>query len=270
MSRWPRLDQVFPDSKEIALAGIGDLHAGSSAFMEGAFKKWVRECKDNGYLVILMGDLCEMAIRASPSDVYDQTMSPDEQIAYVIDELTPIKDQILGGINGNHGAGRLIKSVGVNPDGWICNQLGVPHFGPVCYGRLKVGAANWKIMAAHGTGGGSLLGSKLNVASEKMTKICPNADLYMCGHTHANVYGSSDIIDISVASRGVVTNTATRHYSGTGSLHAYGGYPEDKLLPPSTPMQVVHFLGDRIHVSDGNGDAYHKPFRREVRIFKRG
>ena len=268
MKRWPRLDQRFPDRKEIALATIGDLHVGSSAFMEGAFKKWVKECKSEGYLVILMGDLCEMALRASPSDVYDQTMSPQDQIDYVIEELSPIRDQVLGALNGNHGAGRFIKSVGANPDSWISKQLGVPHFGPVCYGRVQVGSANWKIMAAHGMGGGALLGSKLNVASEKMTKVCANADLYLCGHTHANVYGSSDVVDISVGSRGVVTNTVTRHYSGTGSLHAYGGYPEDKLLPPSTVMQVVHFLGDRVHVKDKDGDAYHKPFRRDVRIFR--
>ena len=239
--------------------------------MEKAAKAWVKEIKKNKWYVIMMGDLCEMAIKTSPSDIYEQTMSPDEQINWVCEVLDPIKDYIIGGLGGNHGA-RLIRTVGVNPDAWICQKLGVPYLGSIGYGRIGVGQANWKIMAAHGVGGGALLGSKLNVVAEKMTKVCTNADLYLAGHTHADVASSDVRMEISVASRGVQVNKHVRRFSGTGALLDYYGYPEDKLLPPATTMQVVHFLGRRVHVSGGyktstKQAAYTLPYRREVRVF---
>lgn len=229
---------------------------------------WIDEIKREGHLVILMGDLTENALTSSVGSVYEQVLPPKAQIDGITQLLEPIKDQIIGGVGGNHGA-RTVRAVGIDPDELICYNLGVQYFGKTCAGRIQVGAAHWKIVAHHGAGGGGLLGSKLNVIAEKMTKVYPLADLYLCGHTHADVAGSDRRPEISVSTRGGVQVVHhTRHFSGTGSLLSYtGSYAEDKLLPPASPVQVVHYLGDRIQRHRAGPDAFEKPYRRVPRYF---
>ena len=241
--------------------------------MEAAVQKWVDEIKENKWYVVLMGDLMENAIRGSVGSTFEQRYTPADQLEMVAEILEPVRDYILGGIGGNHGR-RTVLDAGIDPDELICQhrKLKVPYFGATMAGRLQVGSAHWKVVAHHGAGGGALMGSKLNVVSEKMTKIFPLMDLYLAGHTHADLGGSDIRPELCVSGRGVQINTRIRHFSGTGSLLSYAGsYAENMLLPPASPVQVVHFLGDRIHRGaarkSGGASKYEKAYRREPRWF---
>jgi len=257
------IDQKFPDKKEIAIAGLGDIHVGSDTCNMEAVHAWIDTIKKNRWYVILMGDLMENATLGSVGAVFEQTMTPQEQLRYCVDMLTPIKDYIIGSVGGNHGA-RSKKAVGIDPDAIISFELGVPHFGYTAAGRIQVGDAHWFIVAHHGAGGGILQGSKLNMI-KKLANIYPLADLYMAGHTHADVYGSDRTFDLRMNKGKVYKSQHIRHFSGTGSLLDYeGSYAEMKLMPPANLAQVVHFLGTRMHVTPG---VYQKPFRREVHHF---
>jgi len=262
-------DQRFPDKKEIGLATCGDWHLGAKTCDEGAVDDWLAKIKDNGWYVILMGDITENATIGSVGAVFEQTMTPQEQVKCAIEKFMPIKDYIIGAVGGNHGA-RSVRTAGLDPDEIMCWELGVPYWGHSGLGRLQVGDAHWKVFCHHGSGGGGLLGSKLNVVAEKMTKIVPMADLYLSGHTHADVAGSDTRPDITFPKGRVRLVKNRRHFSGTGSLLEYDeSYAEGKLMPPASKVQVVHFLGDRAHkYKKDNGDwEWEKPYRRQPEYY---
>ena len=210
-----------------------------------------------------MGDLTENAIIGSVGAVFEQILPPKAQVKEVVRMLTPIRDQIIGAVGGNHGA-RSEKVTGLNPDELICWELGIPYFGATAAGRIRVGRnTDWRIVAHHGAGGGALLGSKLNVISEKLAKIVPIADLYIAGHTHADVSGSDSRPMISIGSGKVSISRQRRHFSGTGSLLDYDdSYAERFLLPPASKVQVMHHLGTRKHTARTGAKQHLKRYKR--------
>jgi len=256
-------DQKFPKADEVILATMGDWHIGSATCDAKAVEDFISKVKKNKALVMMMGDLTENAIVGSVGSIFEQTLTPREQVKEVVRLLSPIKDQIIGGIGGNHGA-RTQKVAGLNPDEIICWELGVPFFGATAVGRIRVGkSTDWRIMAHHGAGGGALLGSKLNVIAEKMTKIIPIADLYIAGHTHADVAGSDTRPMIGLGSGRVQITRQRRHFSGTGSLLDYdNSYAENMLLPPASKVQIFHHLGQRIHKSEVGEEKRVKAYKR--------
>jgi hypothetical protein len=256
-------DQKFPDKDEVVLATCGDWHIGADTCDQDAVEDFVGKIADSDAVVILMGDLTENAIVGSVGAVFEQSLSPRAQVKEVVRILSPIKDRIIGAVGGNHGA-RTQKVAGINPDEIICWELGVPYLGSTAVGRIKVGPdTDWRIMAHHGAGGGALLGSKLNVIAEKMTKIVPIADLYLAGHTHADVAGSDNRPTIGLGSGRVQIVRQRRHFSGTGALLDYdGSYAENMLLPPASKVQVMHHLGRNLHKSDKGDEKRVKQYKR--------
>ena len=255
-----------PEDNEVGLAVCTDYHVGSKNCDVGAIKKWVQEIKDNGWLVLVLGDICEMSLKTSVGDVYEQVLSPSDQLKEATDLLAPIKDQIIGTIGGNHSQ-RVVRAVGMDPDAMLADNLGVPYAPFIMQGRIQVGDAHWKVVAHHGAGGGMLIGSKLNMAA-KLSKIYPMADLLLVGHGHGDVAGSDVVYDLAINAGSVKQVRHTRHYSMCGSALEYeGSYAEAKMLAPAQMAQMVHYLGSRKHINKG-GERYKvKPFRREVRYF---
>lgn len=82
---------------------VGDVHLGAK---EHCRKAWDEFCntvlsRDNVYLVV-GGDLLNNALKNSVSNVYEDVMSPSEEKAQLVAQLTPLKDRILCGVEGNH------------------------------------------------------------------------------------------------------------------------------------------------------------------------
>jgi predicted phosphodiesterase len=152
---------------------------------------WVKEA-DNRY-VVLVGDLLNMATKASVSDTYAQTMSPQAQQDMMVRLLEPIRERIVGVLRGNHDF-RAYKESGLDPVANICAIAGLPYFEDEAYLNLKVGhwahnsrangrtPVNYIGLLDHGTGGGRMSGGKLNSAMRARTIFA--ADFYISGHGH--------------------------------------------------------------------------------------
>ena len=80
VSDFTLITKHFPENKDIVIIPVGDVHLGAAEHMESAwreFRTYVAETP-NVYLVIL-GDVCNNAIRNSVSNVYDEVLRPREQ-----------------------------------------------------------------------------------------------------------------------------------------------------------------------------------------------
>ena len=95
---------------------IHDLHYGNGQFDPNKWKKLKAEilAEPNRYC-IFVGDLMEMAIPGSKSDMFTQTVPPDAQKEWVSYEFGELADRIIAVVSGNHEHNRATKLCGLYP-----------------------------------------------------------------------------------------------------------------------------------------------------------
>jgi predicted phosphodiesterase len=194
------IQHVLPHTvQELEIVPIGDVHIGDSHVDIKALMNVVNYvlAKENRY-VILNGDLMNMALKTSVSDVYGEILSPMEQIKKVHNIMLPIKDRILAIGSGNH-EDRTYITAGLDMSYMLALELGIKEY----YSSnsfvifLKVGQSEnsrpsiikqqvYSIFVQHGRGGGRKMGAKVSRLVD-MDEIIANADLYIMGHVHTPV-----------------------------------------------------------------------------------
>jgi 3',5'-cyclic AMP phosphodiesterase CpdA len=135
---------------------------------------------------IINGDLVENNTRSSVGEgVYEQILTPEEQVEVVIDDIEPLadKDKLLGISRGNHEK-RTSNNDGIDIVNSICRELDIPrlmshslhtfHFDDV--------DKEYTLMCTYGKSGGQTKGGKMN-AVEKLVHMY-QADAYLYGHVH--------------------------------------------------------------------------------------
>jgi len=189
-------------AEEAYLIVFGDLHIGDKAFgkesrrkLDG-YIKWVLE--NPNARVILNGDLLNTATRSSKTSPFEQDMDLQEQIAKVVEILEPVKDRIIGAVMGNHER-RILDFAGFDPTISVLSMLGLKteeiyfkHCGVL---KIKVGSrmsagaqknrVAYTVVFHHTTGGGKLIGSKLNRVDQMRHSTVTNADVYIGSHNHS-------------------------------------------------------------------------------------
>ena len=188
----------LPESlKTIEVIPIGDTHIGEEQADIQCVKdaiKYVLE-KNNRY-VILNGDLMNVALRDSKSDVYVEKMNPRQQLQYVANLFKPLADagRILSIGTGNH-EDRVTKATSFDPSYDLALELGLKHRYAdnlyilfVKFGKSKSSRDNnpkknvYSFLVSHGRGGGRKSGAKLNAVMDMaLIAIC---DVYIMNHVH--------------------------------------------------------------------------------------
>ena len=180
---------------------IGDLHIGDKAFSDNSrsklngYLKWVKETPDAR--IILNGDLLNCATRQSKTSPFEQDMTLEEQITAVCEFLDPVKDRIVGAVCGNHEM-RIADFSGYDPTLAILWKLGLDteqiyykYTGIIKFqvgsnGVVSEKARNtYTVVFTHTTGGGKLIGSKLNRIDQMRHSTVTNADVYIGSHNHS-------------------------------------------------------------------------------------
>lgn len=184
---------------EIEIVPFFDTHFGSKACDYNLVRsrvKYVAE-KENAFALI-GGDICNTALKNSKSDVYEDTLTPREQLKLAIEIFEPIKEKILGIVDGNHER-RIAKETSITLLEQLAVQLGCADvydevstliFVRFGYQRdAKKGSGGRKlcysIYMTHGFGGGSTQGGNANSLSRLGDTI--DADLIVAGHTHKGI-----------------------------------------------------------------------------------
>ena len=232
--------------KPMSLYISGDWHVGTPNSVTKDIEAKIEEVAstENAYLA-LVGDLAEcieMKDKRFSISSIDKMFYPRlselsvGQYDYIKDILSPIKEQVLCSLPGNHE--EKIKSEyshDIHLD--LCRTLRIPHMGSAGFLRIKFDrnqfhAPELVVFLTHGWVGGRSSGSKIN-AVETLSQYF-DADIYAMGHSH-NLFVSSKT-RMSLA--GSKTKLKEIWSCNTGSyLQTYKDgsscYAEKMCLPPN-------------------------------------
>lgn len=209
-------------------------------------------------LCILNGDIMNIATRTSVSDVYSETMNVTEEIATVVDLLTPIKKKIIGADTGNHEA-RTYRTEGVDPMAIVVRSLGIADryapegimvFVSLCkqesIGKTvkKNRKTTYSIYATHGGGGGRKCGAKINRLADMMSIV--DADIYIHSHTHLPITTKMSSFRTDHHSHTVLM--VEKLFVNDSSSLEYGGYGQaNEFSPTSKSSPMIHLSCNEKH-----------------------
>ena len=239
------------DINKITIIPISDVHIGDKSSNIKAFKEALDRVKNepNTY-TILNGDLCNIALKTSKSDTYEEDKTPMEQVLELISYLEPIKDKILVMSAGNHEE-RIKKDTNIDILWLVAKQLRIEEvYSPsLWYLYLTIGLNKRKndrkmlytICGYHGYGGGNTSGGKINKV-KKMSQIV-SADIYIMSHVHEPITTKGVIYVPDYQHRTVVKKEM--YYCISNSFVEYdNSYAERMgLLPNNTGLNEIELDG---------------------------
>jgi hypothetical protein len=204
----------------------------------------------------LLGDLLDVGIVGSKTEVYTQTGTVGHWMNTAVDLLKPLAEAglILGMVSGNH-ENRLIRSVGMDVTEQIARQLGVDdRYDPVALllfvqvgkqgnagrrGSVYKWPHTYAIHCTHGSGGGTTAGGRANALTRARQKL--DADIYMQGHTHHSDLQLGSCLRVNRSQ--ISVKQVEQVFVCCGSCLEYdGSYGEGMNLPPSDSRYPRVFL----------------------------
>ena len=231
----------FSENSQLNLYPLGDVHIGSKEFDFDLFNKWIEVVKnDPNGAVVIIGDMMNMGLRNSKSNVYEETLSPMEQKELCYQLLNPIADKIIGGCSGNHEY-RAVKEVGMNPlyDVFCRMRIEDRYRENVCFIKLTVGKQGknpntYGVVLTHGSGKNK---------DEKWTYSVDGCDCFISGHTHLGTHQPMGKIRMDLT-HNKVKSVGYQHIVVL-PFQQYGGYAiRNKYLPNSIgQFQCIQFDG---------------------------
>lgn len=222
--------------ESVELYILSDLHIGDKLANEKEINRLIDEINSQeNRFVIVNGDILNMAIKDSISDIYEEKYNPNEAIDEAVAILSKIKDRILIITEGNHEL-RVGKKDGI----LIMYQVAKRLFNEDAQNKYSKGAyliflsfgknqrrdcrkTVYSIYGKHGTGGGRTIGGKANRLEEMMAIV--DADIYIHSHTHIPLTFRHNFIRTDYRNRKITI--VEKLFVNSNAFLNYGGYGED-------------------------------------------
>jgi len=241
------------DFEEVEIVPISDVHIGNPLCAIDELKNIIEYINEEpadpkrARICLLNGDLTESVTRKSVGNIFDMTMTPQIQVATMIEMLKPLTEprehypqgKILCYAGGNHDVDRY-KDTGITSAESIAVGLGLEdRYSPDgCYSFIKLNRMHdlkernitATIYNTHLSGGGQSVGARANKIQRVSMGIL--ADLYVGSHFHNPTTYKEDIIVPAVQSSSLTQKTMT--YLITGAFLRYGDYAQRMGMKPST------------------------------------
>lgn len=245
-------NKIYKSCKEIKILPISDIHLGSKQLNKKLLNEAIEEVKENPYtFTILNGDLIDMTLKTSVGSVYENELTPMEQVEQLVELLTPIKDKILVVSMGNHER-RCEKDTSIDVLKLVCSQLGIidryangAWYLYLYFGEKKQGRKApmvYTVSGYHGAGGGRAMGGKTNRLVD-MSNIAV-ADLYMMGHTHTPMSTKKSIYIPDYSNKTLTLREM--HFLMTNSFLEYdGSYGEIQGFHPCSTSLTEAILNGK-------------------------
>ena len=155
--------------KQVRLIPISDVHYGNPLCSIKHFRNTRNFIRDNrDCYTVLNGDLIECVTKSSIGGLFDQVGTSQSQRDWIIKELEPIKDKVLGVTSGNH-ENRVYKETGFDISKDIAEALNAPYRPEGLILKVSAGSGNnsmknqryaYWIYFTHGYGGARTQGAK--------------------------------------------------------------------------------------------------------------
>lgn len=189
-------DLDISKDKPVTFVPLSDIHVGHVDFDMQYFKNTIAWIKKKGAITVLVGDMID-AIGIHDRRFEPESLDPfflpylsnlfQKQTEVFLDLVSPIKDQIVWCMTGNHETA-IKKYKTHDAIDTIAKKLEIPILTDPGYTGLRFHAGactcNLKVWASHGCFlGGRLIGGKVN-RLKQVSEHFPGCDLYMAGHTH--------------------------------------------------------------------------------------
>lgn len=237
--------------EKLTIIPISDVHIGDKTANIKAFKEVLERIKNepNTY-TILNGDLCNVALKNSKSDVYSDELTPMEQVLQIINFLEPIKDKILVMSNGNH-EDRITRDTSIDVLYLVAKQLRIEQvYSPSWwYLYLSFGHSNknrpmlYTITGYHGSGSAQTTGAKANKV-KKMSQVVL-ADVYLMSHVHEPIQAKGVIFTPDYQHKSIVRKDM--YYCINNSFVEYEGSYAEKMgmIPSNNGINEIELDGKK-------------------------
>lgn len=161
---------------------MSDVHFGHKNFDGEHFDIYMNWLAKGYHKMIGLGDYLESAYpgNAGGKMMWDQIMTPKEQLKLFSERLKPFKNKIVGLATGNHER-RLRHDSSIDSAELLCELIGVPFLGYTGWLCLDSGHVQYYIHYHHGTGS--------SITAEYQLRKLENAgyhgtDIRIIGHGH--------------------------------------------------------------------------------------
>ena len=238
--------------EEVELIPVSDVHVGNPLCSLQDLHDIISYIKEEpadpkcARICLLNGDMTESVTRKSVGNVFEMTMSPQLQVATMIEMLKPLSvpsekypvGKILSYCGGNHDVDRY-KDTGITSAESIAVGLGLEErYSPDgCYSFIELARihedskiSTVTVYNQHLTGSGSSAGAKANRISRITNGLF--ADLVCGAHYHSPMVFKEDIILPNGQKRALTQKTIT--YVISNSFLLYGDYVQRMGMKPST------------------------------------
>lgn len=228
---------------------LADLHFGNKMFNREKFERIMTKIQDNkkDYWIIILSDLVETALKSIMLEGTIPSEYPiNEQVNYVVKWLKPLKQQIIGSLNGNHEA-RLSKALNAQYSlhKAICDRLEIENLGILRVFQFFNDKEIYTGIAKHKNGSAVIEGSRLTQLL-KMKKIIPNLDFYALAHSHCNQEHIEHPIRLNKNYELIQRDSA---YFYCGHMLKYGGYALEAGYAPSVNgIRVMRLNPDKYEI----------------------
>jgi len=177
------------DGTKLTVYPLVCMHIGAKQADEEFIKEHVaRIADDPDGRYIYLGDGGECVTKASKGELYEQQLSPDEQIDRLVELMEPIRGKGLFGVSGNHDR-RISKLSGLDWTKALCVRLGIPYVGIACFANLGIARTasdkqriQFDTFWHHGTDSSVILQGKIRSA-KKLDQLVW-ADAIFSAHSH--------------------------------------------------------------------------------------
>ena len=225
---------------------LGDVHIGSKEFDLELFNQWIEMVKNDPYgVVTIIGDMLNVGLKNSKSNVYEEKLSPMEQKELCYELLLPIADKVIGGVPGNHEY-RAVREVGTNPlyDVFCRMRIEDRYRENACFIKLTVGKQGknpitYGLVLTHGSS---------KAKDERWTYGVDGCDCFISGHTHEALHKPFGKIRMDLSHNKV--KTVGYQHIVVLPFQRYGSYAiRGKYLPNHLEQfQVISFDGTQKRV----------------------
>jgi predicted phosphodiesterase len=241
----------FPeDVPYINIYPIGDVHLGARECDVGLFKSYIDKIANDPYgYAVIVGDIMNMGLKNSKSNVYEEVLSPNEQKELCYELLEPIAHKILAGCGGNHEQ-RNVRETGTHPlyDVFCWLRIQDVYRENACFIKINLGKS-----LEHGNRqvsyGLTLTHGKTANKDLKWTYTVDGCDIFISGHTHEPDHRPLGKIVMDMQNE-VVRTKGYQHIVVT-PFQNYGGYTiRGKYFPNHLEQfQKITLSGTRKKVS---------------------